>query len=187
MNTAATSRDTALALWQRWGELWNGDLSQAEQILASGLTVHAAIVGVDGAAVQGARGVAGWVALLRKALGEPAFTLEVGPIIDGNLLCGRWHLQGQYAGGMPGATAAPGSRVDSPGTAILRIDNGLRAADSLDSDVHVMAAQLGMTISRRQAAKAYTDLAAPATSTSPTSAPACRSPTSATPTTRTPP
>ena len=82
MNTAATSRDTALALWQRWGELWNGDLSQAEQILASGLTVHAAIVGVDGAAVQGARGVAGWVALLRKALGEPAFTLEVGPIID---------------------------------------------------------------------------------------------------------
>jgi hypothetical protein len=28
--------------------LWNGDLSQAEQILASGFTVNAAIVGVDG-------------------------------------------------------------------------------------------------------------------------------------------
>ena len=145
MNTAATSRDTALALWQRWGELWNGDLSQAEQILASGLTVHAAMVGVDGAAVQGARGVAGWVALLRKALGEPAFTLQVGPIIDGNLLCGRWHLQGQYAGGMPGATAAPGSRVDFTGTDILRIEGGLLAEYWLNSDVHVMAAQLGMT------------------------------------------
>jgi hypothetical protein len=146
MNTAATSRDAALALWQGWGELWNGDLSQAEQILASGLTVHAAIVGVDGAAVQGRSGVADWVALLRKALGEPAFTIEVGPIIDGNLICGRWHLQGQYAGGMPGATAALGSQVDFAGTDILRIDNGLLAEYWLNSDVHVMAAQLGMTI-----------------------------------------
>ena len=61
----------------------NGDLSQAEQILAADITVNAAIVGVDGAWVQGRQGVAGWVALLRKALGEPVFTLEVGPIIDG--------------------------------------------------------------------------------------------------------
>ena len=53
MNTAATSRDTALDLWQGWAELWNGDLSRAEQILASGFTVNAAIVGVDGAAIQG--------------------------------------------------------------------------------------------------------------------------------------
>jgi hypothetical protein len=37
------------------------------------------------------RGVAGWVALLRTALGEPTFTMQVGPIIDGNLTCGRWH------------------------------------------------------------------------------------------------
>ena len=93
----------------------------------------------------GAEQLAPSVALLRKALGEPAFTLEVGPIIDGNLICGRWHLQGQYAGGMPGATAAPGSRVDFTGTDILRIDNGLLAEYWLNSDVHVMAAQLGMT------------------------------------------
>ena len=53
MNTATTDRDTALALWQGWGELWNGDLSQAEQIVAVGFTVNAAIVGVDGASVQG--------------------------------------------------------------------------------------------------------------------------------------
>jgi SnoaL-like polyketide cyclase len=125
--------------------LWNGDLPQAEQILATDLTVNAAIVGVDGAAVQGARGVAGWVALLRKALGEPVFTQQVGPIIDGDLICGRWHLRGQYAGGMPGATAAPGSPVDFTGTDILRIEGGLLAEYWLNSDVHVMAAQLGMT------------------------------------------
>src|SRR5262249_15966338 len=78
MNTAPTSRDTALALWQGWVGLWNGDLPQAKQILATGFTVNAALVGVDGAVVQGAPGVAGWVALLRKALGEPVFTVEVG-------------------------------------------------------------------------------------------------------------
>ena len=110
MNTATTDRDTALALCQGWADLWNGDLSQAEQILAADITVNAAIVGVDGASVQGRQGVAGWGALLRKALGEPVFTVEVGPIIDGDLVCGRWRLRGEYAGGMPGATAAPGSR-----------------------------------------------------------------------------
>ena len=145
MNTTATGRDTAQSLWQGWVELWNGDLPQAEQILAADLAVNAAIVGVDGAAVQGARGVAGWVAMLRKALGEPVFTVQVGPIIDGNLICGRWHLRGQYAGGMPGATAAPGSPVDFTGTDILRIEGGLLAEYWLNSDVHVMAAQLGMT------------------------------------------
>jgi len=145
MNTATTDRDTALALWQGWGELWNGDLSQAEQIVAVGFTVNAAIVGVDGASVQGRQGVAGWVALLGTVLGEPVFTVEAGPIIDGDLVCGRWHLQGEYAGGMPGATAAPGCRVDFTGTDILRIAGGVFAEYWLNSDVHVMAAQLGMT------------------------------------------
>ena len=125
--------------------MWNGDLQQAEQILAADLTVNAAVIGVDGAAVQGARGVAGWVALLRKALGEPVFTVQVGPIIDGNLICGRWHLRGRYAGEFPGATAAPGSPVDFTGTDILRIEGGLLAEYWLNSDVHVMVAQLGMT------------------------------------------
>src|SRR6516162_5211153 len=63
MNTTATSRDTALVLWQGWAELWNGDLPQAEQILSVGFTVNAAIVGVDSGAVQGAQ---------RGRLGRPA-------------------------------------------------------------------------------------------------------------------
>jgi len=46
---------------------------------------------------------------------------------------------------MPAATAAPGSQVDFTGTGIFRIGNGLLAEYWLNSDVHVMAAQLGMT------------------------------------------
>ena len=57
----------------------------------------------------------------------------------------RPHLQSQYAGGMPAATAAPGSQVDFTGTDVFRIDNGLLAEYWLNSDVHVMVAQLGMT------------------------------------------
>lgn len=45
MNTAATNRETALALWQGWTELWNGNLPQAEQILAADFAVNAAIIG----------------------------------------------------------------------------------------------------------------------------------------------
>ena len=39
----------------------------------------------------------------------------------------RPHLQGQYAGGMPAATAAPRSQVDLTGTDVFRIHNGLLA------------------------------------------------------------
>jgi len=145
MNTAVTSRDIAQALWQGWVELWNGDLSQADRILAADFTTHAALVGVDGDAAQGAAGLAGWVAMLRQVLGEPVFTVEVGPVIDGDIVVGRWHVQGRYAGGFPGATAAPGSPVDFTGTDILRIADGHLTEYWINSDVHVMAAQLGLT------------------------------------------
>jgi len=57
----------------------------------------------------------------------------------------RPHLQSQYAGGMPAATAAPRSQVDFTGTDAFRIHNGLLAEYWLNSDVHVMVAQLGTT------------------------------------------
>lgn len=132
-------------LWQQWIALWNGDLSQAEEILAPDMAMHAAVIGVDEAAIQGAQGIAGWVTLLRSALGEPTFTVQVGPIIDGDLVCGRWEVHGHYAGGMPGATAAVGTPVDFTGTDVLRIENGRFAEYWINSDVHMMAAQLGLT------------------------------------------
>ena len=36
MNTTAASRDTALAPWQGWAGLWNGDLPQAEHVSQQG-------------------------------------------------------------------------------------------------------------------------------------------------------
>jgi hypothetical protein len=144
-NITAASRDTAQALWQKWTALWNGDLSLAEQILAADLTVHAAVIGTDDAAVQGAHGMIGWITQLRALLSEPTFTVQVGPVIDGNLLCGRWQVHGRYAGEMPGATAVPGTPVVFTGTDVLRIENALLAEYWVNSDVHVMAAQLGLT------------------------------------------
>ncbi len=57
----------------------------------------------------------------------------------------RPHVQSQYAGGMRAATAAPRSQVDFTGTDVFRIHNGLLAEYWLNSDVHVMVAQLGTT------------------------------------------
>jgi hypothetical protein len=59
MSTAATSRDTALALWQGWAELWNGDLSQADRILASGLMALMPVV-VIVFSFAGLRRLTGW-------------------------------------------------------------------------------------------------------------------------------
>lgn len=144
MHMAATTRETAQALWSSWIALWNGDLAQAEHILATDFAVHVTVVGADETAVQGAQGLADWVGLFRTLFGEPTFTVHVGPLIDGDLLCGRWQVRGHYAGGMPGATAAPGTPVAFTGTDVLRIDDGLLAEYWLNSDVHVMAAQLGI-------------------------------------------
>ncbi|GLY64244.1 ester cyclase [Amycolatopsis taiwanensis] len=144
MRSAATTHDTAQVLWEKWTALWNGDLSQAEQVLATDFTLHVAVVGADEGTVQGTQGLVDWISLLRTLLGGPTFTVQVGPLIDGDLLCGRWQIQGHYAGGMPGATAAPGTPIAFTGTDILRVDNGLLAEYWLNSDVHVMSAQLGI-------------------------------------------
>lgn len=63
---------------------------------------------------------------------------------NGDLAIGAEILDasGSYAGGMPGATAAVGTSVAFAGTDILRIKDGRITDYWLNSDVHVMAAQL---------------------------------------------
>jgi hypothetical protein len=52
--------------------------------------VHAALSGgLDEGAVQGASGLAGSVDMLRRVLSEPTFTVEVRPIVDGDLIWRR--------------------------------------------------------------------------------------------------
>ncbi|HEX7658847.1 MAG TPA: ester cyclase [Pseudonocardiaceae bacterium] len=141
----ASTDDTAFALWEQWTQLWNGKLSVADRILADNMTVHAALAGDgDDSAIQGAQGVVGWINQLRAVLGDPVFTVQVGPLVDGPLIAGRWQVSGHYAGGMPGATAAVGTPVSFTGTDLLRVASDRLAEYWVNSDVHVMSAQLGI-------------------------------------------
>lgn len=69
----------------------------------------------------------------------------MGPIIDGDLIALRWRAQGSYAGGFPGAAAPAGTPADFTGTDLLRVQDGQLAEYWVNSDVHVLLAQLQVT------------------------------------------
>ncbi len=52
---------------------------------------------------------------------DPVFSIEVGPIIDGEHVVVRWAATGHDGGGIPGAGAQVGTAVTFHGTDILRV------------------------------------------------------------------
>lgn len=108
-----------------WLNVWNGDFSQAPDIISPDFTVHAAMLdGGDGSAVHGVDGLEAMVGQLRGAFPDLHFTMQVDPLFDAHHASVRWTATGTYAGGFPGATAQPGTVVTFTGTDTLRIENG---------------------------------------------------------------
>ncbi|RDI67229.1 ester cyclase [Nocardia pseudobrasiliensis] len=139
---STTATDRAEELLTGWIALWNGDYSAATSLIAPDFTVHAAMF--DGSAVRGPQGLVDWIARIRAAFSELVFHVEVGPIVDGCLSALRWIATGTYGGGFPGATAPQGTSISFTGTDTLRIEDGELAEYWLNSDVHVLLAQLGV-------------------------------------------
>ncbi|AUG75555.1 hypothetical protein CFP65_0597 [Kitasatospora sp. MMS16-BH015] len=112
-------------LWERWIALWNGDLAVGKEILAERLTVHSPKLSdaLDPSAVTD-RDAA--LALIGGVLGiaDLHYRTEVGPLAEGHLVTGGWQFTGTYRGGLPGATAAPGTSVANRGIDILRTEDG---------------------------------------------------------------
>lgn len=128
-----------------WIAIWNGDYTPAGQIIAPDFTVHAALLdGGDASALNGVQGLLGWVQQLRAAFSRLVFTIEVGPIVEDEHIALRWIAAGTYGGGFPGATAPVGTAVRFTGTDLLRVQHGKLAEYWVNSDVHVMLAQLGV-------------------------------------------
>jgi hypothetical protein len=94
-------------------------------------------------ALKGPDGLTGWVAQIRAAF-DVTYAVEVGPIMQDDLIAVRWICSGPYNGGFPGATAEPGSPIAFAGTDMLRIEDGRIAEYWVNSDIHVMLAQLKM-------------------------------------------
>jgi predicted ester cyclase len=136
------------ALISCWLNLWNGDYSIAETILAADFRMHAAMLdGGDGSAVNTPAALVDWIAMTRSAIPDLVFAVEVGPLVDGDHIALRWRAVGTYAGGMPGATAPAGTPIAFTGTDLLRVEHGRFAEYWLNSDTLQLVTQLRVTAS----------------------------------------
>ncbi len=132
-----------------WLNLWNGDYDLAATLVADDFRLHAAMLGGgDGSAVDSPQALVAWIRQTRHFIPDLRFSIEVGPLADGDHLAVRWRARGTYAGGMPGAEAPAGATVDFTGTDTLRVDDGRLAEYWVNSDVLVLLTQLQATGAR---------------------------------------
>ncbi|MGH3098014.1 MAG: ester cyclase [Streptosporangiales bacterium] len=120
------SRDALDALYRRWlPGLWNAEpgamAGLAREIFAADAVAHWG-AGKD---VHGPEGIAEQVRMATQLFDDLEVTLDVGPIVDGDLVAARWTFSGSYRGGIPGASATPGTRVAYPGTDVVRARDGV--------------------------------------------------------------
>jgi len=80
----------------------------------------------------------------RSFFDDLRFTAEVGPVVDGDMVAGRWVAEGGYQGGIPGSTAPAGTRVRFHGNDIWRADRGQVREYWLSDDLLDLATQLGV-------------------------------------------
>jgi SnoaL-like polyketide cyclase len=69
---------------------------------------------------------------------------QVGPIVDGDTVAGRWFAEGNYQGGIPGSTAPVGTHVGVHGNDIWRAEDGLIREYWLSDDLLDLFQQLGV-------------------------------------------
>jgi predicted ester cyclase len=132
-------------LYRRWMlELWNGDLALAGELVTDDFLVHQARA--DGAGSEAVRGPEAVTRMVREGhapFEELTFEVEVGPVVEGNLVAARWLGRGRYRGGLPGATAPAGTPVAFGGIDLLRAREGRFAEYWVSSDGLQLMAQLG--------------------------------------------
>ena len=93
------------ALAEPWRQLWNGDFTQLEAIIAEDFIAHATLMGGTGDdTLRGRAALGQWIAGMDAVMTGLAFSLEVGPITDADYLVIRWRARGTYGGGLPGAS-----------------------------------------------------------------------------------
>jgi hypothetical protein len=134
------------ALAEPWKDLWNGDLSVTDKIIAEDFVAHAApITGTGPDEVHGREALKGWISGIHAILADLTFVIDVGPIADEEHLVVRWKADGTYAGGFPGAAAeAIGRLITFTGTDTLRVAGGKLAEYWANADSLLFIQQLGV-------------------------------------------
>ena len=133
------------SLYRKWLlDMWNGNVALAAELVTPDFVVHQArIDGQASDAMRGPEAVRQMIEQGRASFDDLTFSIEVGPLVDGEMVSARWIGRGTYAGGAPGATAEPGTEVVFRGIDILRVEDGRFAEYWVSSDTHHLMAQLG--------------------------------------------
>jgi predicted ester cyclase len=98
--------------------------------------------------LQGREALLAWIRETRSLFPDLRFTVEVGPIVDGEMVAGRWIADGTYQGGIPGSTAPAGTPVRFHGNDIWRAQGGLIREYWLSDDLLDLLQQLGVDRAR---------------------------------------
>ncbi|MFI2652328.1 MULTISPECIES: ester cyclase [Micromonospora] len=130
-------------------QAWTADGERLDALAAELVTpdfvIHQARS--DGAPAEQVRGPAALAQLIRESCSlfrDVSTVIEVGPMVDGDLVAAHWRFHGTYAGGLPGATAEPGTKVQFAGTDILRSSGDRFAEYWVVSEGMSLMAQLGV-------------------------------------------
>lgn len=142
---ASQTSEQLTALWERWVELWNGDLAIAGEIVAPGFVAHFAPAGNSPTDVRGPEGLTDWIGQIMAPLADYRLTTTEGPLADDDMLAGRWVMRGTYQGGIPGsAPEAIGAQIAYEGMDLLRVDDGHIVEYWLSADILYFLQQLGV-------------------------------------------
>lgn len=116
-----------------WLALWNGDMPLLGEIVADSVVTHAVMIGqVVKTPMVGRDALGAWIAQMHTAMPSLRFAVEVGPLVDGDLIALRWRVAGTH--GM--------ARIDFAGTDILRVEHGWIMEYWVNSDTSLVMAQV---------------------------------------------
>jgi predicted ester cyclase len=139
------SSQTNKELWKSWSELWNGNLSLADAIIAPNFVAHFAPIGNSPSEVHGPEGLKQWIGGAVAAFSDYSFTTTVGPLADEDKVAGRWLFRGTYQGGMPGTPPTTvGKRFEYAGIDLFRVEAGKIVEYWLCADTLQLLQQVGV-------------------------------------------
>ena len=119
-DATACDRETVESLYRRWlFELWYGEFSVAEEILAPEFVGHWPGFDVHGPAETTAQ-----IRQSHDYFSDIEIALGVGPVISDGMVAAHWTLYGTYREGIPGATVPAGTRISMVGQDIFRCVDG---------------------------------------------------------------
>lgn len=147
-----TSISDPAAHYLRWiNELWNGELNQLDTIARD--IVSEDFVGHwpgQPQLVTGPDALADVIRQGRLPFKDMTFDIQLGPVVSGDIVSGRWVARGSYTAGefaIPGAQAEAGTPVEFHGHDFLRFQQGRFCEYWVISEADLLMRQLQVSSS----------------------------------------